>query len=118
MPLMFSFSVIVLHYPRFCVADSLSPGRRRMFVCLFVCCLLSKSQVAKLHEEAKKRGMANVVTYSAAISACAKERRWREALSLLSEMRRDVSNLAVRKKKMERDANFLCYTTFFKENES
>lgn len=47
-------------------------------------------QVAKLHEEARRRGKANVVTYSAAISACAKEKRWRDALALLAEMRRDV----------------------------
>eukprot|EP00903_Cladosiphon_okamuranus_P011015 g10404.t1 len=46
-------------------------------------------QVARLHEEARRRGKANVVTYSAAISACAKERRWKDALSLLAEMRRD-----------------------------
>lgn len=50
-------------------------------------------QVAKLHDEAKRRGMANVVTYSAAIAACAKEKRWKNALRLLSEMRRDVSDI-------------------------
>ena len=47
--------------------------------------------MAKLHEEARRRGKANVVTYSAAISACAKEKRWKDALSLLAEMRREVS---------------------------
>ena len=56
----------------------------------FVCCFMF-SQAAELHEEARKRGKANVVTYSAAISACAREQRWKEALSLLSQMRKDVS---------------------------
>ncbi|CAN0288778.1 unnamed protein product, partial [Ectocarpus sp. 12 AP-2014] len=49
----------------------------------------SWQKVAKLHAEARRRGKANVVTYSAAISACAKEKRWRDALALLAEMRRD-----------------------------
>ena len=31
-----------------------------------------------------------MVTYSAAINACARQKRWREALGLLYEMRRDV----------------------------
>lgn len=56
-------------------------------------------QAADLHEEARKRGKANVVTYSAAISACAQEKRWKEALSLLSQMRKDVSQK--RKKNVE-----------------
>ncbi|CAM9907137.1 unnamed protein product, partial [Ascophyllum nodosum] len=48
-----------------------------------------RTPVARLHKQAKERGVANVVTYSAAINACARQKRWREALGLLYEMRRD-----------------------------
>ena len=60
-------------------------------MCSRLHCRVMFGQAADLHEQARKRGKANVVTFSAAISACAQEKRWREALSLLSQMRKDVS---------------------------
>lgn len=59
--------------------------------------MLCVMQVARLHEEAKRRGKANVVTYSAAISACAKTKRWKDALALLAEMRRDVRHETIKR---------------------
>ncbi|CAM9162008.1 unnamed protein product [Discosporangium mesarthrocarpum] len=47
------------------------------------------ARVAGLHRAAKARGKANVVTYSAALSACARRHKWKEALRLLQEMQKE-----------------------------